>query len=104
MHRFEAEHVAGLAEKSRAPKAPTRKVWLPLMLQIYHLQKRHPEAGELRMWSLLANDTIAVRTVGRVMALNRQIYDDIPHGRRKNRSSPRPAPLQSHLPASMLVH
>ena len=38
IHRFEAEHVAGLADKSRAPKAPTRKVWLPLMLQIYHLQ------------------------------------------------------------------
>src|SRR5882724_964479 len=31
------------------------------------------------IWSLLANDTIAVRTVGRVMALNKQVYDDIPH-------------------------
>jgi hypothetical protein len=27
----------------------------------------------------LTNDTILVRTVGRVIALNKQIYDDIPH-------------------------
>jgi hypothetical protein len=40
------------------------------MIEIYHLQKRHPDAGEFRIWSLLANDTIAVRTVSRVMALN----------------------------------
>ena len=46
---------------------------------MYHLQKRHPDAGEFRIWSLLANDTISVRTVGRVMALNKQVYDDIPH-------------------------
>jgi hypothetical protein len=49
------------------------------MIEIYHLQKRHPDAGEFRIWSLLANDDIAVRTVGRVMALNKQVYDDIPH-------------------------
>jgi transposase len=29
IRRFEAEHFAGLQDKSRAPKAPTRKVWLP---------------------------------------------------------------------------
>ena len=49
------------------------------MIEVYHLQKRHPDAGEFRIWSLLANDTISVRTVGRVMALNKQVYDDIPH-------------------------
>jgi Helix-turn-helix domain len=38
--RFEAEHFAGLLDQSRAPKAPARKVWLPLMLEVYHLQKR----------------------------------------------------------------
>jgi hypothetical protein len=53
IRRFEAEHFAGLADKSRAPKAPARKVWLPLMLEVYHLQKRHPDAGGFRMWSLL---------------------------------------------------
>ena len=99
IHRFEAEHVAGLADKSRAPKAPTRKVWLPLMLQIYHLQKRHPDAGEFRIWSLLANDTISVRTVGRVMALNRQVYDDIPHVSRKApKQPPQPHPYKATSP------
>ena len=96
LHRFEAEHFAGLVDKSFAPKAPTRKVWLPLMLEVYHLQKRHPDAGEFRIWSLLGNSEISVRTVGRIMALNRQVYDDIPH--RPTQDAPqRPAaaPLQS---------
>ena len=34
--RWETDHVAGLLDKSRAPKAPARKVWLPLMLRVYH--------------------------------------------------------------------
>ena len=79
IRRFEAEHFAGLEDKSRAPHTTPRKVWLPLMIEIYHLQKRHPDAGAFRLWSLLANDNISVRTVGRVMALNKQVYDDIPH-------------------------
>ena len=79
IRRFEAEHFAGLEDKSRVPHTTPRKVWLPLMIEIYHLQKRHPDAGEFRIWSLLANDTIAVRTVGRVMALTKQVDDDIPH-------------------------
>ena len=48
--------LAGLEDKSRAPQTPARKVWLPLMIEVYHLQKRHPDAGEFRIWSLLAND------------------------------------------------
>jgi transposase InsO family protein len=89
--RFEAEHFAGLVDHSRAPKAPARKVWLPLMLEVYHLQKRHPDAGEFRIWSLLGNREISVRTVGRIMALNRQLYDDIPHIR-PPRAKPEPTP------------
>jgi hypothetical protein len=49
VRRFEAEHFAGLVDKSRAPKAPIRKIWLPLMVQVYHLQKAHLDAGEFRM-------------------------------------------------------
>ena len=45
IRRFEAEHLAGLEDKSRAPKSPARKVWLPLMIEVYHLQKRHPDAA-----------------------------------------------------------
>jgi transposase InsO family protein len=79
IQRFEAEHFAGLVDKSRAPRAPARKIWLPLMVQVYHLQKAHPDAGEFRIWSLLARSDVSVRTIGRVMALNRLVYDDIPH-------------------------
>jgi transposase InsO family protein len=99
IHRFEAEHFAGLVDKSFAPKAPARKVWLPLMLEVYHLQKRHPDAGEFRIWSLLGNTEISVRTVGRIMALNRQVYDDIPHRPIQDTpKDPRPHPYKATAP------
>jgi transposase InsO family protein/transposase len=79
IQRFETEHFAGLVDRSTAPKAPARKIWLPLMVQVYHLQKAHPDAGEFRLWSLLARSDVSVRTIGRVMALNKLVYDDIPH-------------------------
>jgi transposase InsO family protein len=91
IQRFEAEHFAGLADRSRAPKAPARKIWLPLMVRVYHLQKAHPDAGEFRLWSLLARSDISVRTIGRVMALNRLVYDDIPHVSKRG-VKPRPGP------------
>jgi Winged helix-turn helix len=91
IRRFEAEHFAGLMDKSSAPHAPARKVWLPLMVQVYHLQKAHPDAGEFRIWSLLARSDVSVRTIGRVMALNRLVYDDIPHVRRPG-AKPAPGP------------
>jgi transposase len=96
IQRFEADELAGLVDRPRGPRAP-RKVWFPLMVAIYHLQKAHPDAGEFRIWSLLANDTIAIRTVGRVMALNRQVYPDIPppQGWRGPRQPPQPHPYQA---------
>ena len=87
--RFEAEHFAGLMDKKRGPKAPPRKVWFPRMVQVYHLQKAHPDAGEFRIWSLLAQPDISVRTVGRIMALNKLVSDDIPH---VITPAPQPAP------------
>jgi transposase InsO family protein len=79
IQRFEAAHFAGLADKSSAPHAPARKMWLPLMVQVYHLQKAHPDAGRFRIWSLLARSDVSERTIGRIMALNKLIYHDIPH-------------------------
>ena len=70
--RFEAEHFAGLLGRKPGPQSP-RKVWFPIMVEVYHLQKAHPDAGEFRIWSLLGREDRAVRTVGRVMALNRQV-------------------------------
>jgi transposase InsO family protein len=86
--RFEAEHFTGLMDKKRGPKAPPRKVWFPRMVQVYHLQKAHPDAGEFRIWSLLSQPDISVRTVGRIMALNKLVYDDIPHVPQRGRKPP----------------
>ena len=91
VRRFEAEPLAGLVDRSHAPKAPVRKIWLPLMVQVSHLQKAHPDAGEFRIWSLLARSDVSVRTSGRVMALHRLVYDDIPHVRRPG-GKPAPGP------------
>jgi transposase len=99
LRRFEAEELAGLADKSRAPHAPARKTWLPLMIEVYHLQKRHPDAGRFRIWSLLARPEISERTVGRVMALNKQLYNDIPHVRSPGaKRDPAPHPYKAHAP------
>jgi Homeodomain-like domain len=99
IRRFEAEHFAGLEDKSRTPHSTLRKVWFPLMVEVYHLQKRHPDAGRFRIWSLLARDEISVRTVGRIMALNKQVYDDIPHVARQRRKKPaQPHPYKASHP------
>ena len=99
IRRFEAEHFAGLEDKSRAPTSPARKGWLPLMIEVYHLQKRHPDAGRFRIWSLLDRDEVSVRTVGRVMALNKQVYDDIPHvARQRAKKLAQPHPYKASYP------
>jgi Homeodomain-like domain len=99
IRRFEAEHFAGLEAKSRTPHAPPRKVWFPLMVEVYHLQKRHPAAGRFRIWSLLDRDDISGRTVGRIMALNKQVYDAIPHVARQRRKKPaQPHPYKASHP------
>ncbi len=96
--RFETEYFAGLIGRKRGPQWP-RKVWFPVMVAVYHLQKRHPDAGEFRIWSLLARPDLSVRTVGRIMALNKQVYDDIPHVRRRGpKSPPQPHPYKARHP------
>jgi transposase len=81
--RFEAEHFAGLIDRKRGPQWH-RKVWFPVMVAVYHLQKHHPDAGEFRIWSLLTRPDLSVRTIGRIMALNKRVYDDIPHVPKKS--------------------
>jgi hypothetical protein len=99
IRRFAAEQCAGLADNSRAPQAPARKVWFPLMIDVYHVPKRHPDAGELRLWSLLASTDSAVSTGGRLMALKKQVYDDIPHVHTQDAPKPpQPPPSTATAP------
>jgi hypothetical protein len=96
--RFEEEHMAGLVDHKPGPKSP-RKVWFSTMIEVYHLQKRHPDAGEFRIWSLLARPDLSVRTIGRIMALNRRVYDDIPHGHKPTpKQEPQPHPFKAQRP------
>jgi transposase InsO family protein len=85
IERFEADNVASLADRSHTPKTIRRKAWLPTMVEIYHLQKRHPDAGGFRIWSLRGKPEPSVRTIERIMAINRQVYHDIPHVSKKRR-------------------
>jgi hypothetical protein len=87
--RFERANLAALADQRSAPKTPSRKAWLPVLMEVYQLPKRHPDAGGFRLWRLRGKSDIAVRTVERIMALNRHIYDDIPH---KRTPAPKPPP------------
>jgi len=95
--RFERDNGASLEDKSSAPHTPARKVWLPVMLEMYHLQKRHPDAGGFRIWSLRGKRDLSVRTVERIMALNRQVYPDIPGtaGHHTPKAAPQPHPFKA---------
>ena len=48
--RCEPEDRPGWADKRRAPQAPARQAWLPRMLAVSPLPKRHPDAGRFRLW------------------------------------------------------
>jgi hypothetical protein len=97
--RFECDNAASLADQSSAPHTPARKVWLPVMLEISHLQKRHPDAGGFRIWSLRGKTDLSVRTVERVMALNRPGYPDIPGtaGHHAPKAAPQPHPFKARV-------
>src|SRR6266851_1826239 len=97
MARFEAENLESLEDRSRAPKTTVRKAWRPAMVAISHLQKRHPDAGGFRIWSLRGQSDLSVRTVERIMALNRQVYPDIPGtaGHRAPKAAPQPHPFKA---------
>ena len=94
--RFEADNLESLADQSHTPKTIRRKAGLPVMVAIYPLQKRPPDAGRFRMWSVLGNPAIAERTVGRVMALNKRLYPDIPHvAKKRQKKAPQPHPFKA---------
>ena len=88
--RFETDNLASLEDKSRAPHSTVRKAWLPVMVEIYHLQKRHPDAGGFRIWSLRGKTDLSVCTVERIMAINRQVYKAIPRTGRQRHTPTEP--------------
>ena len=95
--RCEAEHAARLEDKSRAPTAPVRKVWWPVMVDISPLHKRHPDAGGFRIGSRRGKPALSVRTVERMMALNRRVSTDMPGTEALHAppAVPQPHPLQA---------
>jgi hypothetical protein len=95
--RFERDNSASLLDQSSALHTPARPVWLPVMLEIYHLQKCHPDAGGFRIWSLRGKTELSVRTVERLMALNRQVYSDSPgmEAHQGPRAAPQPHPFKA---------
>jgi transposase InsO family protein len=94
--RFEADNLESLEDKSPAPQTTRRKAWLPTMVEIYHLQKRHPDAGGFRIWSLRGKTDLSVSTIERIMTLNRQVYNDIPHvGKKRKKTPAQPHPFKA---------
>jgi transposase len=97
--RFEADNLASLEDRSHTPKTIRRKAWLPTMVEIYHLQKRHPDAGGFRIWSLRGKTDLTVRTIERIMAINRQVYSDIPQvGKKRHQKPAQPHPYKAQRP------
>lgn len=75
LRRWVEEGVAGLDDKSSAPKQPARKTDLRAMNAVRKLQQ-NPELGEFRVHAALLQLGIKLspRTCGRILALNRSLY------------------------------
>jgi transposase len=80
---FEHDGFAGLEDqRSRPPDHPANQLTLPLLKEVLDLQHEYPRAGRFRVHGLLeqhfqeqgvADPVPSERTVGRAMAINRQI-------------------------------
>jgi transposase len=90
LKRWIAEGVAGLDDKSHAPKQPATKVTLRAIATVKELQE-NPLLGEWRTHAALKRLGIHLspRTCGRILARNRALY-----------GLPRPAPA-AHAPKPM---
>jgi transposase len=75
LRRWIEEGVAGLTDKSRAPKHHARKATFGVMLKV-RAEQKNPLLGEWRMHAALKRMGISIspRTCGRIMALNRDLY------------------------------
>lgn len=75
LRRWIADGVAGLDDKSRAPKPGVRKVDLQALVTIREVQE-NPELGAFRVHAALKQLGIELspRTCGRILAHNRRLY------------------------------
>ncbi len=91
VQRWLTEGMEGLADQSRAPRAPARKTDLRAMAAIRRLQA-NPELGEFRVHAALKQMGIelSARTCGRILAQHRTLYH-----------LPGPAAGESHDPTAM---
>lgn len=76
LRRWVAEGVAGLADKPHVNRSRVRKVRLGTQETVRKLQE-NPELGEFRIHAALTQLGIHLspRTCGRILALNRRLYD-----------------------------
>ena len=94
LKRWVAEGVAGLPDKSTAPKRPHTRVTLAAIATVKELQE-NPLLGEFRVHAALKRLGIYLspRTCGRILALNRKLYG-LPKPERAARE-PRPMPFRA---------
>ncbi len=92
LHRFFAEDVAGLPDRSRAPRDPARRVDFKAMAAVRRLQA-NPELGEWRIHAYLEQMGIVLspRTCGRILAQNRAL--GLPHPTDAEPREPREMPF-----------
>ncbi len=93
--RWAAEGWPGLADRSRAPHHPARKVDLKAMAAVRRLQA-NPELGEFRIHAALAQQGIHLspRTCGRILALHRALGAPSPAEATPRESRPMPFAAQ----------
>jgi putative transposase len=79
LEAFERDGFAGLEDqRTRPPQHPANQLSLPLFKEVLDLQREYPRAGRFRIHGLLgqqrAEPPPSERTVGRAMAINRQLH------------------------------
>jgi transposase InsO family protein len=97
MARCEADNVDSVEDKSRAPHTTVRQAWLPVRVDLSPLHTRHPDAGGFRLWSRRGPSDLSVRTVERIMAINRRVSQDLPGTapHRAPQAEPQPQPCKA---------
>jgi transposase len=95
LQRWVADGLPGLADRSRAPHRPARKVDLRAMAAIRRLQA-NPGLGEFRIHAALAQQGIQLspRTCGRILALHRALGAPQPTATLPHASQPMPFAAQ----------